>query len=145
MKKQSSLTKLAIIFGVAVVVIAAVWLYLSSQTSSTNSCTMANQRCDLTVAAGDVHITFDNPPRAEEQIGFELRVPKDVIVEDILLEGDDMYMGKVPVFIKANAGRKLEGWFMLGSCSQPTMRWRMVIWLENRKDPLTIFFDAPAG
>lgn len=108
-------------------------------------CVLDAQGCELAYPQGSIQVIFDQPPAVEEQIEFEIVTPSGVVISDIVVEGDNMYMGKIPVFVKASYAQGLKGWFMLGSCSEPNMRWRMVLSIEGRERPYTIVFTTPAG
>ena len=51
-----------------------------------------------------------------------------------------MYMGKIPVLLEAQANGKWSGWFMLGSCSEPVMRWQLRLNIEGVEQPHYLYF-----
>lgn len=118
----------------------AIWFF--STDTAQHSCVINSNSCEIQTADTTLQVILDTKPAPEEQINFTLNTPSAFHVQDIQLEGDDMYMGRVPVFIKSNEGNSIKGWFMLGSCSQSHMRWRMVIKVKGHTDPFTVYLDV---
>ncbi|KXI29106.1 hypothetical protein, partial [Paraglaciecola hydrolytica] len=125
-----------------VIIILAV--YLNEAEPSINS----DKQCDLDSSlicrfksanpqAMQVIVKFAKKVQVEEQNEVILILDPNVMVENIWVQGINMYMGKVAVFEKAAFDSKpfeinqrhLQ--FFLGSCSETKMRWQMVLQLKK--------------
>jgi hypothetical protein len=51
-----------------------------------------------------------------------------------------MYMGKIPVLLEQGPQGKWSGWFMLGSCSEPVMRWQLRLNIASEESPAYLYF-----
>jgi hypothetical protein len=51
-----------------------------------------------------------------------------------------MYMGKIPVLLEQGPQGKWSGWFMLGSCSEPVMRWQLRLNIASEESPVYLYF-----
>ena len=107
-----------------------------------NHCTFVNQLCEFTLSSMPAQATFSAPPIAEDSITLTFSLPPSVDVESVWIEGVNMYMGKIPVLMSQTGPGHWEGWFMLGSCSEPVMRWRMLINIKGRQAPAILYFTS---
>jgi len=87
-------------------------------------------------------VMMDRLPTIEEQIPLTVTLPEGLQIDSAYIEGVNMFMGKIPVPLKAEGSRQWRGWFMLGACSEPTMQWQMVITIKNRPEPVWVFFTT---
>ncbi|MBD3584453.1 hypothetical protein HHX48_01750 [Salinimonas sp. HHU 13199] len=142
MNKLSRSSRVIISVFIAAAALSVIAMWMLSSKAPVSSCVVDTTSCGIDTAGGSLNIELDMQPAPEEQINFTLITPAPFHVEDIVLEGDEMYMGKVPVFVKSNEDNVIEGWFMLGSCSQVSMRWRMQIKIKGHKDPFTVYLDV---
>lgn len=87
------------------------------------------------------------PVSVEEQTQFSVRLKEDSVLSGITvkkawIEGVNMYMGRTTVFLEKPEGQNIaNGWFFLGSCSEPTMQWRLFIAVETDKGEEIMSFD----
>ena len=51
-----------------------------------------------------------------------------------------MYMGKIPVLLDNDGQGKWSGWFMLGSCSEPVMKWQLRLNIKDKESPSYLYF-----
>lgn len=79
----------------------------------------------------ELNVKFINKVLTEEQNDIILTLPVDSVIENIWIQGVNMYMGKVAVFelaTKQDAEGNISNMqFFLGSCSEAKMRWQLVI------------------
>ena len=132
------------------ILILALGVYLSKQQVTTtdtdnglgNPCTFVNLTCEIGHEQNKVSATFESIPEAEESIIVNFSLPFSQQIESVWIEGVNMYMGKVPVLAERIKEGSWSGWFMLGSCSEPQMRWKMLIHVEDKPDPYVMFFET---
>ena len=105
-------------------------------------CNFVNSQCHFLLGQNEVIARFDNPPEVEEPITLSLSLPPDETIESAWIEGINMYMGKIPVLLESDETGIWQGWFMLGSCSQPVMQWRMTLTLKGRQTPAYLYFST---
>lgn len=107
-----------------------------------NQCEFVNQECNIALNNNNISAAFEKQPEVEESITVNFSLPLTKQVESIWIEGVNMYMGKIPVLVEQQENGVWSGWFMLGSCSEPTMRWKMLIHVEGEGKPYVMFFDT---
>ena len=105
-----------------------------------NSCTFVNETCEFLIREDIAIAHFSTPPVPEESITVSLSLPQGIVIESAWIEGMNMYMGKIPVLLEAQANGKWSGWFMLGSCSEPVMRWQLRLNIEGVEQPHYLYF-----
>ena len=87
------------------------------------------------------------PIRIEEQTFFQLSFSNGLSATELeinaWIEGINMYMGKNQANIELDPETgKLQGWFFLGSCSEPIMQWRFYLKLKRENgEKQTLSFD----
>jgi hypothetical protein len=105
-----------------------------------NSCTFVNETCEFLIG-NDVAIAhFSEKPVAEESVTITFSIPPNYEVESAWIEGVNMYMGKIPVLLEQGPKGKWSGWFMLGSCSEPVMRWQLRLNIASEESPAYLYF-----
>ncbi|OFC72189.1 hypothetical protein BFC18_04330 [Alteromonas confluentis] len=107
-----------------------------------NQCEFVNLHCSIVMKNDNIEAEFAQLPVVEESITVNLSLPLSKQVQSIWIEGVNMYMGKIPVLAEQQDNGDWSGWFMLGSCSEPTMRWKMLIHVENEETPYVMFFET---
>ncbi len=105
-------------------------------------CWQTDTNCKISLSVGDISLVVDALPAVEEQIAVSIHVPAGLAIGSAFIEGQNMYMGKIPLPVKQTSERQWQGWFMLGSCSEPTMRWRITLKLKDRPEPVWIYFTT---
>lgn len=107
-----------------------------------NQCEFVNLQCHFEIDNQPASASFNTSPVTEEAVTVYLSLPNGVQIESVWIEGINMYMGKIPVLAeRLNAG-EWEGWFMLGSCSEPEMRWLMRVNIKGRSEPALLYFTT---
>jgi len=128
-------------------------------------CINTQTRCEVVTEFGTVSVKF-NVEKVLTELPFSIQVflIKDAIATESFIshkdlnvvgymEGETMFMGKIPLFFDANAEGKEGGLHtaetMLGSCSEDIMTWRLWITLEeqgkteqNQQTTFFIDFDS---
>lgn len=107
-----------------------------------NQCEFVNLQCRFTIDDKTALAMFTEQPVTEESITVRLNLPADLVIQSVWIEGDNMYMGKIPVLPDQIEAGEWEGWFMLGSCNEPVMRWKMLVYIEGRTAPALLYFTT---
>jgi len=105
-----------------------------------NSCNFVNETCEFNVNGNLAIAHFSVPPVPEESVTVSLTLPQNLIIESAWIEGVNMYMGKIPVLLESEDNVKWSGWFMLGSCSEPVMRWQLRLNIQGQDAPHYLYF-----
>ena len=125
-------------------------------------CVNSQTRCEVVTEFGTVSVKF-NVEKVLTELPFSIQVTliKDAKATEGFksknnlkvvgyMEGETMFMGKIPLFFDANAEGKHDGIHtaetMLGSCSEDIMTWRLWITLEEQgntelNQQMTFFID----
>jgi hypothetical protein len=95
--------------------------------------------CRFALANSDneqVIVNFSANVQVEEQNALQLILPERFRITDIWIQGVNMYMGKVAVISQTKYSQHMQNdqefMFFIGACSEPNMRWQLIIELENR-------------
>lgn len=107
-----------------------------------NQCEFVNLQCQFTIDDKAASALFTEQPVTEESVTVRLNLPEDLGIQSVWIEGENMYMGKIPVLPDQIEPGQWEGWFMLGSCSEPVMRWKMLVNIEGRSEPALLYFTT---
>lgn len=107
-----------------------------------NQCEFVNLDCSITLNNNSISAAFEKQPEAEESITVNFSLPLSKQVQSVWIEGVNMYMGKIPVLVEQQDSGVWSGWFMLGSCSEPMMRWKMLIHVRGEDAPYVMFFET---
>lgn len=107
-----------------------------------NHCEFVNSHCRINHNNNVVLSTFSSIPEPEMSITVNFSLPDYLEIDSVWIEGVNMYMGKVPVLVEETEPGEWSGWFMLGACSEPVMRWKMIMYLKNSNEPLLFYFDT---
>ena len=84
-----------------------------------------------------VIVKFADKVQVEEQNLLHLTLPTDYILDKAWVQGVNMYMGQVAVFSDSAASQTSDNsrqqalQFFLGACSEPDMRWQMVLVIKK--------------
>lgn len=116
-----------------------------------NQCYLESDQCVIQLQNSLVQISVENfPIQIEENISISVEHANQYVMQGGWLEGTNMYMGKTPLFIQ-NSETKIgttvhQGNLFIGACSEPSMRWKLVIDLQNietgQSHLLSIFFQT---
>ncbi|MBJ2128372.1 hypothetical protein JC525_05435 [Alteromonas sp. IB21] len=134
------------------IVVVAVCVYLAQEFQSSplnanrivngigNSCNFVNEACEFLIDDKLAIATFSTMPEPEESVTLKIIVPEDQEIESAWIEGVNMYMGKVPVLLENDGKGAWSGWFMLGACSEPVMKWQLRLNIKDKESPNYLYF-----
>ena len=97
--------------------------------------TFVNETCEFLIDGEVAIATFSTMPEPEESVTLKILIPENQEIESAWIEGVNMYMGKIPVLLDNDGQGKWSGWFMLGSCSEPVMKWQLRLNIEGKDNP----------
>lgn len=136
------------------ILVVAVCVYIAHNHQSSSSlphsianglkstCTFSNNICELSIDDELAVARFSETPIPEESITLSVRLPEGKSIESAWIEGVNMYMGKIPVLFDESDGGEWQGWFMLGSCSEPVMTWQLRINIKKQAAPSYLYFTT---
>jgi hypothetical protein len=116
--------------------IAVIGMFLNYTDSppikSTKQCNIdLTQECVVFDNEQQISVRFLQEVELEEELLLTIRVPNNTQVKKMWVQGINMYMGKSAVLtpsVDAEEGKKVyNARLFLGSCSEPLMRWQLVI------------------
>ena len=91
---------------------------------------------------GQLNIDFTEQLVLEEMLTVKFTLPIGLEIEQVVIEGVNMYMGKLPVHFEPPSlesgtqsdrqAEKRTGEFFLGSCHLSEMQWQMLITLRAK-------------
>ena len=134
------------------IIVVAVCVYLAHEFQSSamnenvlingigNSCNFVNETCEFLIDGEVAIATFSTMPEPEESVTLKILIPENQEIESAWIEGVNMYMGKIPVLLDNDGQGKWSGWFMLGSCSEPVMKWQLRLNIEGKDNPHYLYF-----
>jgi hypothetical protein len=84
-----------------------------------------------------VLVNFNTKVLVEEENTVQLLLPETWNLKQVWIQGVNMYMGKIAVLEQTEPNQPITNthslWFFIGACSEPHMRWQLIIELENRE------------
>jgi hypothetical protein len=93
------------------------------------------QECVVFDANQQITVRFLQEIEVEEELLLTITVPKNTKIQKMWVQGINMYMGKSAVLadsIYAEDDKKVyKARFFLGSCSEPAMKWQLIIQTED--------------
>ena len=134
------------------IIVVAVCVYLAHEFQSSalnenvlingigNSCNFVNETCEFLIDGELAIATFSTMPEPEESVTLKILIPENQEIESAWIEGVNMYMGKIPVLLDNNADGVWSGWFMLGGCSEPVMKWQLRLNMKDKESPNYLYF-----
>lgn len=108
----------------------ASWINLSKPEIPTGrQCPLTGGKCTLMFEEQAYSVSFAQGIIAlEEELNVTFRIPDGKALSASWIEGVNMFMGKIPVILnEPDVPGIYHGITFLGSCSEPNMRWRMVV------------------
>lgn len=85
------------------------------------------------------------PVLIEEMTEVQIRHPSEWALKSAWIEGVNMFMGKINVFIEDSriemSQKQHNANFFLGSCSRPDMTWKMVLEIKQEGKAVPIFLE----
>lgn len=117
----------------------------SFNNGSINTCEVYAQKCIITLDQGEMIVDFPQQLVVEEMLDVNITLPDGLQIDQVVIEGVNMYMGKLPVHFEPTSEKTKPalvqplhvGEFYLGSCHLNTMQWQMIINLRT-DGPTTI-------
>lgn len=108
----------------------------SPPTKSTKQCNIdLTQECVVFDNEQKLSVKFLQEVEVEEELLLTISVPNNTNIQEMWVQGINMYMGKSAVLtdsIYAQDGKKVyNARLFLGSCSEPVMRWQLIIKTED--------------
>lgn len=108
---------------------------MPQESSSTGLCQFEEGPCKKTISGIEIALQI-HPAHVplEEELTLNFSLGSGVIVKDAHIEGINMYMGKTPIMFDSTTERddQVEGMSFLGSCSEPRMRWQVIVTLQDQ-------------
>lgn len=137
--------------GPFIIIVLAVCIYLAHRYTSTSPvemngepvsshCEFKDNSCFFRVMGYSSSAFFSTNPEVEEEVTISFVLPPHINITSVWIEGVNMYMGKIPVLVEHKGQGVWSGWFMLGSCTEPSMQWRMIVNIEGQQQPATLDF-----
>lgn len=116
-----------------------------------NQCYLTSHNCEFAIKDLDFNVEFDRfPVEIEEMVSIDFNYSSEYIYDSGWVEGTNMFMGKMNLFTSSineqnpNSNVKLE--LFLGACSEPQMRWKMVLNLTHlesgKPQRIIVFFQT---
>jgi hypothetical protein len=115
---------------------AAIGLFLnytdSSPIKTTKQCNIdLTQECVVFDKNKQVSVQFLQEIELEEELSLIITVPNNTKIKQMWVQGINMYMGKNAVLVDSEYAIKQQKVYnarlFLGSCSEPAMRWQLII------------------
>lgn len=144
MLSRSLIKQLVPISLLAVVLFIAYVIDFSSAPVANVQCQLKNHQCEIAISNdAELVVTFAAfPLPLEEEIEVTFDVPHPYRFKTAWIEGVNMFMGKMKVVEQktstSQTGHVTEAIAFLGACSEPTMRWRMIVELDLPEQDQTI-------
>jgi hypothetical protein len=115
---------------------AAIGLFLnytdSSLIKTTKQCNIdLTQECVVFDKNKQVSVQFLQEIELEEELSLIITVPNNTKIKQMWVQGINMYMGKNAVLVDSVYAKEQQKVYnarlFLGSCSEPAMRWQLII------------------
>ncbi len=128
---------------------AAIGIFLNytdpPSTKPTKQCNIdLKQECIVFDNGQQISVRFLQAIDVEEELFLTIKVPHNTEIEKMWVQGINMYMGKNAVLSDSVYAEKLKKVYnarlFLGSCSEPAMRWQLVIQTVNDKQSKQSWF-----
>jgi hypothetical protein len=119
--------------------------HVGSQYDNSNSCDVYAQKCTIDLEQGQLIIDFAKQIVVEELLNVKFTLPQGLEIEQVVIEGVNMYMGKLPVHFESLSSESFiqqTGEFYLGSCHLSNMQWQMLISLRTVNSDSEINHDS---
>ncbi|MCW8092362.1 hypothetical protein [Alteromonas sp. ASW11-130] len=107
-----------------------------------NHCQFVNSECEIVLGNQAFHLTLSTMPVIEERVELLIGSEQAFKLERAVIEGINMYMGTLPIIQEKVTAKKWRGWFMLGACSEPKMKWKMTLQFEGQPEPALLLFST---
>lgn len=102
------------------------------------------QECVLFHNNQEVSVQFLQAIEVEEELKLKISVPKQFKIVNMWVQGVNMFMGKHSIFTDAvslELGQRVySAHLFLGSCSEPKMKWQLIIQTQNSQKLVESWF-----
>lgn len=124
---------------IAIILVAIGFLFSQSilqEVKSNMQCNLNNQKqCELINNTDNLTVEFLQNIELEEELKLHITSSPTLKIKKIWVQGVNMYMGKTAVFIDSTSETSNEvsydATLFLGACSEPNMKWQLIIQTEN--------------
>ncbi|MEO9945385.1 MAG: hypothetical protein ABJH28_12100 [Paraglaciecola sp.] len=126
---------------ITIAIILVVIGFLFSQSNNfglkTNTqCNLDNKtQCELNTQSEVVSVKFLQTIQLEEELKLTITLSDSLKIKQIWVQGINMYMGKTAVILEnvthISSSFTYDGLLFLGACSEPDMKWQLIIQTEN--------------
>lgn len=127
--------------------VAGVFFYLEQgqYTKSAKQCDIDGMHnCSVMFKQQPLSVQFLTPIELEEELIAKITVPTTLSLENIWAQGVNMYMGKAAVIVTLNKetidSRVYKSKLFLGACSEPNMRWQLVVQAKDVRGKIHSYF-----
>lgn len=147
MLKRPELIKLSLVIALlAMVLLIALWLQENQKETALDDsdCRLENSACSVQLEGGNLEVEIlSRPIPLEEQVTIDFQLPSGAELLKAHIEGINMYMGRIPVLLERLDAQTVRGQTFLGSCSEPSMKWRLILVLQvpSQAQPVTRQFQ----
>ncbi|WP_434931871.1 hypothetical protein ACRWQM_08620 [Shewanella sp. HL-SH5] len=114
----------------------------SSFKADTSLCDFYTGSCNQKVDNVEVQLTFKQPNApSESPIDLSIQFSTPVTDVKMTVEGRDMFMGIIPVFLQKTNSQSFDAQLIYGSCSSNYMVWRANVSFEHEGISRSVWFD----
>ncbi len=108
-----------------------------------NQCYLQDSECHIALQEHTIELAFEHfPIQIEEMSAFTVTHDKQLQFQDGWVEGTNMFMGRSQVLEQQVSSttqmRENQLALFLGACSEPSMRWRLVLNFKDLKTDKTL-------
>lgn len=108
----------------------------------TPMCIDGQSHCVISLKGIEVTVKFNRDRLVAEQsfkVTVEISAPNRIDSISAYMEGEDMYMGKIPLLFEKTAINQFSADGLFGSCGQAKMTWRVWLFIDSKKKlPISI-------
>lgn len=133
----TTIKRLTLLLLILVVIVGLILGYSDLNNSdSAKQCRIdLGQECVLFNNNQEVSVQFLQAIEVEEELKLQISIPKHFKIVNMWVQGVNMFMGKHSIFIDAVSLQQDQSVYsahlFLGSCSEPKMKWQLIIQTQN--------------
>ena len=120
------------------------FLSTPNQNASTQCSLKETTECELTKQADHMSVQFLQNIELEEELKLRITANKNLKIEKMWVQGVNMFMGKTAVLIDSSYQGSNDiihdATLFLGACSEPNMKWQLVIQTANSEQTKQSWF-----
>ncbi|MEP2652259.1 MAG: hypothetical protein ABJH06_09695 [Paraglaciecola sp.] len=135
---------------IAIILVVIGFLFSLNTTLGPNETVQCNltkqQKCELVNNAEFITVEFLQDIELEEELNLHILTSPTLKIKKMWVQGVNMYMGKTAVLIdnvkETSFQKSYQGVLFLGACSEPNMKWQLIILTESQdKGEQSWFFN----